>query len=73
MAGLETLSPLEQILEGMRQLSDEEKRALASAVLSALSLEAFVGELDDNLMCERAIDDAPPEPFNPDELIQSAH
>ena len=70
MAKLETALSLEQILEGMRQLSDEEKRALASAVLLAPSLEAFVEELDDNLMCERAIDEAQPEPFNPDELIQ---
>ena len=32
MAKLETALSLEQILEGMRQLSDEEKRALASIV-----------------------------------------
>jgi hypothetical protein len=70
MAKLETALSLEQILEGMRQLSDDEKRALASIVLSDPSLEAFVEELDDNLMCERAINEAPPEPFSPDELIQ---
>lgn len=71
MAKLETALSLEQTLEGMRQLSDDEKRALASIVLSDPSLEAFVEELDDNLMCERAINDAPPEPFSPDELIQN--
>jgi len=73
MTRLETALTLEQILEGMRHLSDEEKRALASNVLSDPSLEAFVEELDDNLMCERAINDAPPEPFTPHELIQRAH
>jgi hypothetical protein len=72
MARFETLPTLEHILKGIRQLSDEEKRALASTVLSYPSLEAFVEELDDNLMCERAINDAPPEPFSPDELIPSA-
>jgi len=73
MAKLETALSLEQILEGMRQLSDEEKRALASIVLSDPSLEAFVEELDDNLTCERAGDEAPPEPFSADELIQRPH
>ncbi len=34
MAKLETALSLEQILEGMRQLSDQEKRALAAMVLS---------------------------------------
>jgi hypothetical protein len=73
MAKLETALSLEQIVEGMRQISDEEKRALASIVLSDPSLEAFVEELDDNPMCERAINEAPPEPISPDSLIQSAH
>jgi hypothetical protein len=44
MAKLETALSLEQILEGMRQLSDEEKRALASIVLSDPRFEAFVEE-----------------------------
>ena len=64
MAKLETALSLEQILEGMRQLSDQEKRALASIVLSDPRLEAFVEELDDNLTCERAVNEAPPEPFS---------
>ena len=68
MAKLETAMSLEQILDGMRQLSDQEKRALASSVLLDPSLEAFVEELDDNLMCERALNEGPPEPFDPDEL-----
>jgi len=70
MAKLETALSLEQILEGMRQLSEQEKRALASAVLSDPTLEAFVEELDDSLTCERAVNEAPAEVFNPDELTQ---
>lgn len=33
-------------------------------------MEAFVEELDDNLTCERAVNEGPPEPFSPDELTQ---
>jgi hypothetical protein len=62
-----TLS-LEQILESMRQLSDQEKRALASVVLSDPGMEAFVEELDDHLMSERALDDESSGPFSSDEL-----
>lgn len=64
MAKLETALSLEQILEGMRQLSDQEKRALASIVLSDPSFEAFVEEIDDTLACERAVNEGPPEPFS---------
>lgn len=70
MTKLETALSVEQILEGMRQLSDEEKRTLASSVLSDPGLEAFVEELDDNLTCERAVNEGPPERFCPDELTQ---
>jgi hypothetical protein len=68
MAKLETALSLEQILEGMRQLSDQEKRALASTVLLDPKLEAFVEELDDALACDRSINEAAPAPFSPDEL-----
>jgi|GEM_PF-1520268 len=68
MAKVETALSIEQILEGMHQLSEEEKRALAASVLLDPKLEAFVEELDDNLMCERAVNEGPPEPFSPDEL-----
>ena len=71
MSKVETALNVEQILEGMRQLSDEEKRALASTVLTDPTLEAFVEELDDSLTCERAVNEGPPDPFNPDELTQS--
>lgn len=70
MAKLETALTLDQILESMRQLSEQEKRALASIVLSDPRLEAFVEELDDILACERAVNEAPPEPFSPDELTK---
>jgi hypothetical protein len=70
MAKLETALSLEQILEGMRQLSDAEKRELASSVLSDPKLEGFVEELDDNLMCERAVNEGSPEPFSSDELTK---
>jgi hypothetical protein len=72
MAKLEIALSIEQILEGMRQLSDDEKRELASSVLTDPKLEAFVEELDDNLMCERAVNEGPPEPFSPDELTKHA-
>jgi hypothetical protein len=71
MAKLETALSLQQILDGMRQLSEQEKRTLASIVLSDLKLEAFVEELDDNLTCERAVNEGPPESFSPDELSTS--
>lgn len=70
MAKLETALSLEQILEGMRQLSDQEKRALAAMFLSDVRLDVFVEELDDNLTCERAVNEGPPQPFSPDELAQ---
>ena len=70
MAKLETALSIEQILEGMRQLSDEEKRTLASIILLDPTFEAFVEEVDDTLTCERAVNEAPPESFSPDELTQ---
>jgi len=68
MAKLEIALSLEQILEGMSQLSDQEKRTLASVILSDPRLEAFVEELDDNLTCERALNEGAPETFSSDEL-----
>ena len=57
MAKLETALSIEQIVEGMHHLNDEEKRALASMVLSDSRLDSFVEELDDNLTCERAVNE----------------
>ena len=70
MSKLETTMSLEQIVEGMRQLTDQEKRTLASVVLADPGLESFVEELDDNLMCERALNEGPPAPFKPDEFTK---
>ena len=70
MAKLETALSLEQILEGMRQLNDQEKRALASSVLTDPKLEAFVEELDDNLTCERPGHEGPTEPLKSATLFE---
>lgn len=70
MSKLETALSLEQIMEGVRQLNDHEKRELASLVLSDPRLEAFIEELDDHLMCERAMNEGAPKPFIPDELTR---
>jgi hypothetical protein len=67
MAKLETALTLEQILDSMRQLSDEEQRTLAAAVLSDRRLESFVEELDDQLTCEKAAEEGPAQPFPPDQ------
>lgn len=70
MAKLETALSFKQILESMRQLGEQEQRALAATVLSDPKLESFVEELDDHLSCERTSNEGPPEPFRPDELTQ---
>jgi len=71
MAKLETAMSIEQIVEGMRQLSDQEQRALAGVVLTDPGLESFVEELDDNITCERALNEGPPQPFSPDEITKA--
>lgn len=68
MGKLEIALSLKQILEGMSQLSDQEQRTLASVILADPRLEAFVEELDDNLTCERALNEGSPEPFRSDEF-----
>lgn len=62
MIKVETTSSIENLVAEMRQLSDEEQRALAGVVLKERSLEPFVEELEDYLSCERAEGD-------PEELI----
>ena len=54
MAKLESALSLDQILDGIRHLTEQEQRALAGAVLADPSIESFVEELDDSLSCERA-------------------
>jgi hypothetical protein len=68
MAKLETALTLEQLLDKLGELSDEEQRAFAAAVLKERRLEAFVEELDDHLACEKAVEEGPAVSFNPEEL-----
>ena len=54
MIKVETTPSIQSLVAEMRQLSEDEQRALAGAVLHDNKLEAFVEELDDHLTCERA-------------------
>ena len=65
MIKLETAPSIESLIAEMRQLSDEEQRTLAGAVLQDRKLEAFVEELDDHLSCERSSSEGPAELFKP--------
>ena len=71
MATLESTLSIEQLLVNMRALSDEDKRALAAAVLNDRKLEAFVEELDDQLACEKATEEGPPQPFPSEEFTHA--
>jgi len=68
MALLETALTVDQILEGMRQLSIDEQRTLAAAVLADRKLEPLVEELEDSLACEEAATEGPAHPFTAGEL-----
>ena len=57
MFKVETTPSIENLIAEMRQLSEEEQRALAGVVLQERSLEPFVEELEDYLNCERAEED----------------
>ena len=63
MSRVETAPTLKNLIAEMRQLSEEEQRSLASAVLEDRTLEAFVEELEDQLSCERAATEENPEQF----------
>ena len=65
MIKLETAPSVESLVAEMRQLSEEEQRTLAGAVLQERGLEAFVEELDDHLSCEKSSAEGPSEPFKP--------
>jgi hypothetical protein len=54
MSSIETAPTVRNLIAEMRQLTQEEQRSLASAVLSERTLEPFVEELEDQLSCERA-------------------
>ena len=62
MLKVETTPSIESLVAEMRQLSEEEQRALAGVVLQDRKLEPFVEELEDHLSCERAEED-PAEPL----------
>lgn len=65
MIKVETAPSIESLIAEMRQLSEEEQRTLAAAVLQERKLEAFVEELDDYLSCERSSAEGLAEPFKP--------
>ena len=65
MSSIETAPTLKNLIAEMRQLSQEEQRSLASAVLSERTLEPFVEELEDQLSSERAATEGNPEKFTP--------
>ena len=53
----------QNIIEKIHQLSEDEQRALAAAILKDRKLEAFVEELEDQLSCERSVANGSPELF----------
>ena len=63
MATVKSVPSIESIVDEMHQLSEDEQRALAAAVLEDRKLEAFVEELDDHLSCESAAAEGSAEPF----------
>jgi len=65
MINIETAPKVESLIAEMRQLTEEEQRSLAGAVLQDRQLEAFVEELDDHLNCEKATAEGSLELFTP--------
>ena len=65
MINIETAPKVESLIAEMRQLSEEDQRSLAGAVLQDRKLEAFVEELDDHLNCEKASAEGSLELFTP--------
>jgi hypothetical protein len=63
MSRVNTVQSIETIVDEMHQLSEDELRALAAAVLQDRKLEPFVEELEDHLMCEAAAEEGSAEPF----------
>jgi hypothetical protein len=63
MSKVKTASSIENIIDDMHQLSEDEQRALAAAILEDRKLEAFVEELDDHLSCEKGSTEGPAELF----------
>jgi hypothetical protein len=65
MSILKTTPTVKDLIAEMGQLSQEDQRHLASAVLNERTLEAFVEEMEDQLSSERAASEGGPEPFTP--------
>ncbi len=65
MIKVETTPSIESLVAEIGQLSEEEQRALAGAILQDRKLEAFIEELDDHLTCERAEAESSAELFTP--------
>jgi hypothetical protein len=63
MSNVKTASTIESIIDEMHQLSEDQQRALAGAILEDRKLEAFVEELEDHLSCERAATEGPTKLF----------
>lgn len=63
MSRVNTVQNIEMIVDEMHQLSEDDLRALAAAVLQDRKLEAFVEEFEDHLMCESAAEEGSPETF----------
>ena len=65
MIKVETAPTVDNLIAEMRQLSEDEQRTLAGAVLQERSLEPFVEELEDHLSCERSSAEGSAKLFKP--------
>jgi len=65
MSTVKTRPTIENIIDGMHQLSDDQQRALAGAIVEDRKLEAFIEELEDHLNCESAATEGSAELFLP--------
>ena len=63
MIHVQTAPRVQRLVAEMRELSEEEQRSLAGAVLQDRKLEAFVEEVEDHLSCERSEAEGLLEPF----------
>ena len=72
MSKLESGLRVDQIIDGIRQLSEQDQRALASRLLTDSAFENFVEELEDSLNCERARYEGQAEPLTIENLPKDA-
>lgn len=64
MSKVKTAPSVANIIDEMQQLSEDEQRALAGAILEDRKLEAFVEEIEDHLNSERASTEGATELFS---------